>query len=140
MLAGPRVYLAMATDGLIFRWMGALHPRYRTPHLALIAQAVWSSILVWTGTYGTIVSRNISRPPSAHLKTFYYDTVNFNQGALKLAIDFAGAEHILAGSDYPHKIGSIPSMLEAIAALPVTDDDRAAILGGNAARLLGLGR
>ncbi len=58
-LAGPRVYLAMATDGLIFRWMGALHPRYRTPHLALIAQAVWSSVLVWTGTYGTIVSRVI---------------------------------------------------------------------------------
>ena len=40
--------------------------------------------------------------------------MNFNQGALKLAIDFAGADHILAGSDYPHQIGSIPSMLEAI--------------------------
>jgi aminocarboxymuconate-semialdehyde decarboxylase len=83
---------------------------------------------------------NISRPPSAYLRTFYYDTVNFNQGALKLAIEFAGVEHILAGSDYPHKIGSIPSMLDAIAALPVTDDQRAAILGGNAARLLGLGQ
>ena len=58
-LAGPRVYLAMATDGLVFRWMGALHPRYRTPYLALVAQAVWSSVLVWTGTYGTIVSRVI---------------------------------------------------------------------------------
>ena len=52
--------------------------------------------------------------------------MNFNQGALKLAIEFAGAEHILAGSDYPHKIGSIPSMLDAIAALPVTDDERLA--------------
>ncbi len=83
---------------------------------------------------------NISRPPSAYLRTFYYDTVNFNQGALKLAIEFAGVEHVLAGSDYPHKIGSIPSMLDAIAALPVTDDQRAAILGGNAARLLGLGQ
>ena len=81
---------------------------------------------------------NIGRPPSAYLKTFYYDTVNFNQGALKLAIEFAGAEHILAGSDYPHKIGSIPSMLDAIAALPVTEDERAAILGRNAAALLGL--
>jgi len=83
---------------------------------------------------------NIGRPPSAYLKTFYYDTVNFNQGALKLAIEFAGAEHILAGSDYPHKIGSIPSMLDAIAALPVTQDERAAILGRNAAALLGLER
>ena len=83
---------------------------------------------------------NISRPPSAYLKTFYYDTVNFNHGALKLAIEFAGAERILAGSDYPHKIGSIPSMLDAIAALPVRFDERAAILGRNAARLLGLGQ
>jgi APA family basic amino acid/polyamine antiporter len=58
-LAGPRVYLAMAEDGLLFRWMGAVHPRYRTPHVALIAQAAWSSVLVWTGSYGAIVSRVI---------------------------------------------------------------------------------
>jgi APA family basic amino acid/polyamine antiporter len=49
----------MADDGLLFRWMGAVHHRYRTPYVALAAQAVWSSILVWTGTYGTIVSRVI---------------------------------------------------------------------------------
>jgi APA family basic amino acid/polyamine antiporter len=56
-LAGPRVYLAMADDRLLFRWMGALHPRYRTPHLAIVAQAIWAAVLIWTGTYGVIVSR-----------------------------------------------------------------------------------
>lgn len=56
-LAGPRVYLAMAQDGALFAWMGALHPRFRTPHLALAAQAAWSCVLVWSGTYGTIVTR-----------------------------------------------------------------------------------
>ena len=81
---------------------------------------------------------NIDREPSTYLKTFYYDTVNFNQGALKLAIDFAGADHILAGSDYPHQIGSIPSMLDAIRLLPISENDRAGIFGGNAARLLRL--
>lgn len=81
---------------------------------------------------------HIQRPPSTYLRNFYYDTVNFNQGALKLAIDFAGAEHILAGSDYPHKIGSIPSMLGAIKKLPVTDEKRAGIYGGNASKLLSL--
>jgi aminocarboxymuconate-semialdehyde decarboxylase len=81
---------------------------------------------------------HIDRPPSTFLREFYYDTVNFNQGALNLAIEFAGADHILAGSDYPHQIGSIPSMLDAIGKLPVTAEERAGIYGLNAARLLGL--
>ena len=81
---------------------------------------------------------HIGQEPSAYLKAFYFDTVNFNQGALQLAIDFAGADHVLAGSDYPHQIGSIPSMLDAIAKLPVTDDEREQIRWKNAARLLGL--
>ena len=81
---------------------------------------------------------HIDQPPSTYLRAFYYDTVNFDPGALRLAIDFAGADHILAGSDYPHQIGSIPSMLEAIHRLSVSEADRAAILGLNAAKLLAL--
>jgi aminocarboxymuconate-semialdehyde decarboxylase len=81
---------------------------------------------------------HLSRPPSEVLKQFYYDTVNFDRGALALAVAFAGAGQVLAGSDYPHQIGSLPAMLESIAALPIPDADKAAILGGNAARLLRL--
>ena len=81
---------------------------------------------------------HIQRPPSTYLREFYYDTVNFDQGALKLAIDFAGAKHMLAGSDYPHKIGSIPSMLDAVKKLPITDEERTGVYGENAAKLLGL--
>src|SRR5438094_93404 len=81
---------------------------------------------------------HIQRPPSTYLRAFYYDTVNFNLAALQLAVPFAGPEHILAGSDYPHQVGSIPSMLDAIRRLPVSDDERAGIYGLNAARLLGL--
>jgi aminocarboxymuconate-semialdehyde decarboxylase len=80
----------------------------------------------------------IQRPPSDYLKSFYYDTVNFNPRALELAISFAGADHILAGSDYPHQIGSIPKMLDSIRALKISVQDKAAIFGGNASRLLGL--
>jgi aminocarboxymuconate-semialdehyde decarboxylase len=82
---------------------------------------------------------NISRPPSEYLRQFYFDTVNFDAPALKLGIAFAGVDHIMAGSDYPHQIGSIPRMLESIRGLDVSEEDRAAIFGGNAARLLGLG-
>lgn len=56
-LAGPRVYLAMAGDGLLFRWAGTVHPTYRTPHVAIVAQAVWSSVLVLTGTYRALFTR-----------------------------------------------------------------------------------
>jgi len=56
-LAGPRVYYAMAADGLAFRWMGAVHPRRQTPHLALAAQAVWSCVLVATDSYRALYTR-----------------------------------------------------------------------------------
>ncbi|HEY3055545.1 MAG TPA: amino acid permease [Thermoanaerobaculia bacterium] len=56
-LAGPRVYYAMAQDGLLFRRIGAIHPRFRTPHLAIVLQAVWSSILVATGSYRALFTR-----------------------------------------------------------------------------------
>ena len=79
---------------------------------------------------------NIGRPPSEYLKRFYFDTVNFDSNALKLAIEFAGADHLLAGSDYPHLIGSLDKMVNSINALDISDEARKGILGGNAARLL----
>jgi aminocarboxymuconate-semialdehyde decarboxylase len=82
--------------------------------------------------------RGLSSPPSHELKRFYYDTVNFDPGALRLAIEFAGVDQILAGSDYPHQIGSIPRMLESIRSLALPMVDEAKILGGNAAQLLQL--
>ena len=81
---------------------------------------------------------NIAHPPTSYLKQFYYDTVNFNPDAVRMAIAFAGVDHILAGSDYPHQIGSIPMMIETIDALNLPAAERDAIRGGNTAKLLGL--
>jgi APA family basic amino acid/polyamine antiporter len=56
-LAGPRVYLAMANDRLLFRWIGAVHPTFRTPHRAILLQGAWSCALVATGTYRVLFTR-----------------------------------------------------------------------------------
>jgi APA family basic amino acid/polyamine antiporter len=45
-LAGPRVYFAMARDGVFFKRAASIHERYRTPATAIFAQATWSSLLV----------------------------------------------------------------------------------------------
>jgi APA family basic amino acid/polyamine antiporter len=56
-LAGPRAYLAMAADGLLFRWTGEVHPRYRTPARAILLQGAWAAFLLATGSYQALVAR-----------------------------------------------------------------------------------
>jgi len=58
-LMGPRVYYSMAQDGILFRWVGAVHPRFGTPHRAIVIQGLWSSVLALTNTYGALFSRVI---------------------------------------------------------------------------------
>jgi len=50
-LSGARVYYAMAADGLFFRRMGVVHPRWRTPAFSLMIQGIWSAILTLSGRY-----------------------------------------------------------------------------------------
>jgi APA family basic amino acid/polyamine antiporter len=50
-LAGARVSYAMGRDALFFKSMGDVHPRYHTPHIALITQGIWSAAIALTGTY-----------------------------------------------------------------------------------------
>jgi aminocarboxymuconate-semialdehyde decarboxylase len=81
---------------------------------------------------------HISRPPSEYFRRIYIDTVNFDAGALRLGLDFAGPDRIVFGSDYPHQVGYIDRALNAVRSMPVNDTERAQILGGNAASLLKL--
>jgi basic amino acid/polyamine antiporter, APA family len=55
-LAGPRVYFAMARDGLFAAPAGRVHPRFRAPTSAIVAQAIWSAVLVLSGTLSQLVS------------------------------------------------------------------------------------
>jgi APA family basic amino acid/polyamine antiporter len=55
-LAGPRVYYAMARDGMFLPAAAAVHPRFRTPVAAILAQGAWSAVLVSCGTLSQLVS------------------------------------------------------------------------------------
>jgi aminocarboxymuconate-semialdehyde decarboxylase len=138
-LVGFLMDTTLAAAKLVFAGVVERHPRIRwvlthmggaTPYLAERYDRGYRAFAE--------CRRNISKPPSEYLKTFYYDTVNFNPDAVKFAISFAGIDRILAGSDYPHQIGSIPLMLETMEKLDVDAESKRKILGENACRLLGL--
>jgi aminocarboxymuconate-semialdehyde decarboxylase len=76
----------------------------------------------------------IDKLPSEYAKRLYYDTCAFGEQALMFAIGAVGAEQILFGTDDPF----IGSDTTHVTRLPVSDSDRAAILGGNAKRIFAL--
>ncbi|MBS1858393.1 MAG: amino acid permease [Acidobacteria bacterium] len=56
MLAGPRLFFAQARDGLFFRALAEVHPRFQTPHVAILVLGAWSALLAVTGTYETLAA------------------------------------------------------------------------------------
>ena len=55
----PRVYYAMAKDGLFFKKVADIHPRFRTPAFAIIIQALWASLLALSGTFDQLYTYTI---------------------------------------------------------------------------------
>ena len=129
----------LAASKLVFSGVVAKHPRIRWVLTHMGGAIPYLAERLDRGYRAFADCRqNIDRPPSEYLREFYFDTVNFNPSAVRLALDFAGEERILAGSDYPHQIGSIPLMLETIDKLGLDERVRRKILGENAIKLLRL--
>jgi aminocarboxymuconate-semialdehyde decarboxylase len=79
----------------------------------------------------------LTEPVEDSLRRLYYDTVTHDAGLLRDLVAFAGADHVLLGSDYPFDMAD-PRPAETVAAAGLEPDDEQAVLGASAARLLGL--
>jgi aminocarboxymuconate-semialdehyde decarboxylase len=78
----------------------------------------------------------LGESPEDSLRRFYYDTLTHDEGLLRAVVDFAGADRVLCGSDYPFDMG-LKRPAEPVRALGLPPEDEKAILSGNVLRLLG---
>ncbi len=81
---------------------------------------------------------HVRRPPSAYLRRFTYDTLSHSPAALRYLIDLVGADRVMLGSDYCFDMGYERPVQVVTSLRGLGRTGRAAVLGGNAARLLGL--
>ena len=79
----------------------------------------------------------LTEDPEASLRRLYYDTVTHDPAVLRELVAFAGAEHVLLGSDYPFDMADA-TPVQTVAAAGLSAEEERAVLGGSAARLLGL--
>lgn len=82
--------------------------------------------------------RCIEEPPTTYLKRLYLDTVVFTEHQLEYLARLYGSDHIVLGTDYPYDMGMVDPVGFVEGAAELTDADKDAIVGGNAARLLGI--
>jgi aminocarboxymuconate-semialdehyde decarboxylase len=81
----------------------------------------------------------LSESPEESLRRFHYDTLTHDHELLRALVEFAGAERVLLGSDYPFDMGD-ERAADSVRAAGLGADAEEAILAGNAARLLGVSR
>jgi aminocarboxymuconate-semialdehyde decarboxylase len=101
---------------------------FRRPLLLLAALGVWFAAA------GNIC---VAEP---YLKRLYFDTILFDPRALRYLIDLWGAEHVVLGTDYAFDMGDYDPLGSIQAVKRLSAKERAAIAGGNAAKLLGIKR
>ena len=114
----------------------------RHPELRILLAHAGGAILSLRGrlrhshTFQPDARSRLTESPVDSIRRFYLDTVTHDPTLLRAAIEFAGAERVLLGSDYPFDMG-LERPAEPVRELGLDPEDEAAILGGNALRLLG---
>ena len=80
----------------------------------------------------------IREMPTTYLKRLYFDSLVYTHDQLEYLVAQYGADHVLVGTDYPADMGEVDPVGFIEGARGLDDETRRAILGGNAARLLGI--
>ncbi len=81
---------------------------------------------------------NISKAPTEYIQKLYFDTVVFTETQLRHMIEVWGADHVVMGTDYPYDMAEPDPVGHVNSVKGLSDDDKALVMGGNAAKLLNI--
>ena len=115
----------------------------RHPRLRVLLAHAGGAVLALRGrlrhghTVVAAAGERLREPPEDSLRRLYYDTVTHDPSLLRAVVEFAGAERVLLGSDQPFDMAD-PRPVETVRAAGLEPEAEAAVIGANAARLLGL--
>ncbi|MBI2370215.1 MAG: amidohydrolase [Deltaproteobacteria bacterium] len=137
-LVGFPLETTLAAGSLIF---GGVLERYRDLRVCLshCGGYLFSAIGRLDRAFATRPDcRTIPQPPSEYLRRLYFDTICFSHRLLEMAAKTAGADRLVIGTDYPFAMAEEEPVAFIQAAPGLGPEEKAAILGGNALRALGL--
>jgi aminocarboxymuconate-semialdehyde decarboxylase len=136
---GNPLETTVAASHLIFDGVMERHPKLKVvlPHAGGYLAHYWARMdHAWKARPDCRTV--LKKKPSSSLEKFYFDTIAFDPGMLQHLIERFGPKHVLLGTDYPYDMGVEDPVGFINKVKKLTSKEKEQIMGGNAARLLGI--